>query len=388
MPGPLSAARIAEAWSRRAALRVAITALLVFAYVWLSGPTPPVQADSIQDYSIARLCAEGQGCQGHDTSVQGLVQGRLLLLVLATMMGLGLTPTQQLLVFIALTTAAVVILAELARALAGARAGLAAAGLGAWALPAAAGHPVLWNPTLASLPVALMTVSVAQLARSQTPGRWALAFVVGLVGAYHSHIVHLLAWPLASALVGAATEDRRARATVVAGPIVGLLAFDREGLLANAATLLAAPIGRLACASILAGALAGAAFRPRWQGLDEARRSLAALAGYGLTIFAVVALAALLGGLPFAGRYFAAAAPALVVLVVVSAERVDARTGLVVSALVALFISHRLGARLSEDRTWSYACARPRASTWRRAPGPAPTRRSRSAPRSEPRACW
>ncbi|PRQ08837.1 hypothetical protein [Enhygromyxa salina] len=346
--------RVAEAWSKHAVLRVGIVACLSFAYVWLSGPAPPIQADSIHDYSFVRLCAEGQGCLAHGTSVPGLDQGRLLLVMLAGLLRLGLTPQIHHLVFIALTVAGVVMLAELARSLAGARAGLAVAGLAAWALPTAADHPLLWNPTLATAPLALITVSCAQLARTARRG-WAVGVALGIVGAYHGHIVHLVAWPAASVLVGAVTEDRHARWLVVAGPSLGLLAFDTKVFIANLQTLLGSPIGWCLILAIIVGVPAGAALRPRWLRLPEQWRGLVALAWLGGAIFTVIGLGAALGGQPFEARYVGAAIPALVVVVLTLPERVDPRAGLAASVLAGLFATWQLGARLSEDRSWTYA---------------------------------
>jgi hypothetical protein len=345
---------VAEAWSKHAVLRVGTVACLSFVYVWLSGPAPPIQADSIHDYSFVRLCAEGHGCLAHGTSIQGLQQGRLLLVMLAGLLRLGLSPQAHHLVFIALTVAGIVMLAELARSLAGARAGLAVAGLAAWALPMAADHPLLWNPTLATAPLALVTVSCVQLARTEHRG-WAVGIALGLVGAYHGHIVHLVAWPVASVLVGAVTQDRGARWLVVAGPSLGLLAFDAKVFIANLQTLLGSLIGWLLILTIVLAVVVGAALRPRWLQLAEDRRGLVALAWFGGAIFAVIGLGAVLGDLPFEARYVGAAIPALVVLAVALPERVDARAGLVASVLAGVIAAWQLGARLTEDRSWTYA---------------------------------
>ncbi|KIG19388.1 hypothetical protein DB30_02669 [Enhygromyxa salina] len=350
--------RVADTWSKHALLRVGILACLTFAYVWLSGPAPPLQADSIHDYSFVRLCAEGQGCLAHGTSIQGLQQGRLLLVMLAGLLRLGLSPQGHHLVFIALTVAGVVMLAELARALAGARAGLAVAGLAAWALPLAADHPLLWNPTLATAPLALLTVSCVQLARTEHPG-WAAGIALGIVGAYHGHIVHLVAWPVACVLAGAVTQDPRARWVVVAGPSLGLLAFDAKVFIANLKTLSGSPlgigVGAALILTIVTGVAVGAALRPRWLRLPERWRGVVALAWFGGAIFAAIGLGSLLGDQPLEARYVGAAIPALVVLAVTLPERVDPRAGLAASVLAGLLAAWQLGARLSEDRGWTYA---------------------------------
>jgi hypothetical protein len=129
---------------RPGAVRVALSWGLAFAYLWLSGPGVPVHDDSIHDYSLARSCSEGEGCYAHNTSMEGISQGRLLLVLMAAAMRLGVHPQLQHVVMMAITAIAIVMVAELARSLADGYAGLMAGVVAAGVRPAGAAHPLLW----------------------------------------------------------------------------------------------------------------------------------------------------------------------------------------------------------------------------------------------------
>ncbi|PRP93182.1 hypothetical protein ENSA5_44490 [Enhygromyxa salina] len=342
------------AWWKHDAFRISLSLALAFAYLWLSGPAPPLQDDSIQDFSLARQCAEGGACYAHGTSIEGLSQGRLLLVLIAASLRVGVSVHAQHLLLMALTAVAVVVLAELARSLAGMWAGLVTGALAVWALPAAADHPLLWNPTLASLPLALVTVSCVQLARTEQL-RWAFGVVVGIVAAYHGHVVNLVTWPVAATLAGMTTNRRAAQAIVVLGPAAGLLAFDTAVFVSNCATILGSPIGWMFPLAIPAGLVVGMRLRHRLVAQPESRRPRLVLAGLAGAPALALGLGSVVADMPIEGRYFAAALPALAVLGGLTLEWAPARARPIISALAVLVVVSRLDLGVDLDRMWTLA---------------------------------
>lgn len=337
-------------WWKHGAVRVALSWGLALAYLWISGPGVPVQEDSIHDYSLARRCAEGEGCLAHNTSMIGISQGRLLLMLMAGAMRLGVHPQLQHVVMMAITAIAIVMLAELARSLAGGYAGLMAGVVAAWLLPMAADHPTLWNPTLASFPLALLTVGLVQLARTGLL-RWVVAIVIGIVGAYHGHVVHLITWPIAVVVVGAITNRWDARVIALLGPALGLLVFDTQ---TSVALLFGSWFGWVVLAAAVGGVVIGMWLRPGFVARPQDQQPRIVLAGLGGAVLVLVGVGAVLADLPIEGRYFAAAFPALAVLFGVSLESTRARLRPVVFVVTILFVTSRLHLGLDLARMWAF----------------------------------
>jgi hypothetical protein len=190
-------------------------------------------------------------------------------------------------------------------------------GLGTWALYLVASAycielPVLWNPSMLPLPLALFYVCLLSLA---TGGALlaALGAGVALAVSCDAHVVCAALVPLFFGVV-VATASRPVVATLLAAlaALVTSYVSSRGAAVANAPLLAAA---KIPCAAVLTGSLGvGLLFRARVRAARPVTRGRALVAGACVYLIAVIMAVSVVTGHPFAPRYFAPIVPPLAIL--------------------------------------------------------------------------
>lgn len=302
---------------RRDALALVLLGAAAFAFLALGFPPAPAHADTARDLLMAGECLTGRPCDhGPPTSLGVVVQGALWTRWLAACRGLGLrVGSVQGCAFAmhALAAAALALVVRgrspLAHALS---AGAIYATLSAFLLDV----PILWNPSIAPLPLVAFHAALAALAR---PARGALGEALIAAGAGASlalaidcHVLFaILVPPLLLAAAGCARRPVTAGIASLAALAAVLFLDSRTAWLVNARALRGA--GGLAPAiAVLAVALgAGALARRRLAALSAEGRAFACVAT-GAAYASAAALAIFVGFASASGRrYLMPAAPGL-----------------------------------------------------------------------------
>ena len=212
----------ADCAPRRTALLPAIAAAaLAFALLLAAVPAPPVHPDTTRDFLMAADCLAGLPWDcGPPTSLGVIVQGALWtrFLALSGALGLGVGAVRAA-VFALHAISAGVVLAAARRRVSPAMAAWTAA---AWVVVGAfvAGAPLLWNPSLSPLPLALFYVALLGLVE-----RGALAFAAAAGGLLALAMdCHVLFAALVPVLLAAAGGCARRPAPAVAAALSTLVA--------------------------------------------------------------------------------------------------------------------------------------------------------------------
>jgi hypothetical protein len=292
--------------------------LLVFAasflVLFLCVDPPPLHEDTARDLLIARDCVDAGRCAmaGPTASFGGLTQGALWIhaLEMSRAAGLGLGGVRA--IVLGLVSAAAVLVALTPRRLFGWNAGPAA-----WAITLAATAstielPVLWNPSVLPLPLALFQVALLALALTGGMGS-AGAVGVALALAIDAHVVCAGLVPFALGVV-VATAARPVLATLVAGALLaGTSLVSSSGAWTADLPILAA--AWLPSSVLMAVALSlGVASRRRARAASPALRVRVVLVGSCGYVVAAVVLACVATGHPLAPRYLAPVVPAAAIL--------------------------------------------------------------------------
>jgi hypothetical protein len=285
---------------RRAVLVWSVFAATV-AYALLRGPGPRLHGDSIQDYLLARACRQGLGCWAHTTSLGELVQGRLLLHLLGAM--IDLSPWIHHAMFVACLAAAVALLAHLAAQEFGARAALDTAMLGTLMLMAAAGYPIIWNPTLATLPLVVFVVALMRIAEGRAV--WSLLAALAAALAYHGHVVHIALVPVLALVCGMALSGWWWSLGSAALALFSIFALE------GSVPQQPAPLIGMIIVSSSVLAFLGRRLAPRFTTNSTARRRKLVVLGHTLAILLATVMLSLVIGRPMHIRYWAAAVPGL-----------------------------------------------------------------------------
>jgi hypothetical protein len=304
-------------------------AMLAFALLSAAVPAPPVHPDTTRDFLMAADCLAGVPCDhGPPTSLGVVVQGALWtrFLALAGAIGIGVEGVRAA-VFALHAVSTGVVLAAARRRLPDALAAWTAA---AWAVLAVmiSGAPLLWNPSIASLPLAIFYVALLGLTER---GTLVLAAAAGAILALAVEC-HLLFAALVPVLIAAAAGCARRPLPAVGAALAGLAAVlvidARTAWTVNARALASSGAWMPVALVVLLAAGAGVLARRRLGAATPGARAAIFLATAAvLPAGATVVLAPVAGG---AGpwRYLAPALPAtalIVALAPVSAARAIAR---------------------------------------------------------------
>jgi hypothetical protein len=274
------------------------------AYALLRGPGPRLHGDSIQDYLLARACRQGLGCWAHGTSMEELVQGRLLLHLLGAM--IELSPWIHHAMFVAWLAAAVALLAHLAAQELGARAALDTAMLGTLMLMAAAGYPIIWNPTLATLPLVVFVLALTRIAEGRAA--WSLLAALAAALAYHGHVVHIALVPVLALVCAMALSGWYWSLGSAALALLAIIALD------GGVPQQPVPLTGIIIVSSCLLAFLGRRLVPRFTTRSTAQRRKLVVLGHTLAILLATVMLSLVVGRPMSIRYWAAAVPGLVLV--------------------------------------------------------------------------
>lgn len=344
----------------------ALTAAVVLALLASALPRAPVHADTTRDLLMAAECVAGQPCDhGPPTTLGVLVQGALWTRALAACRTVGLGPRGvETLVLLAMSLAGAVVFLSTRRRFGRERA-FAAAVLYVVAAAFLVELPLLWNPSLAPLPLAAFHALLVAVAcdlddRPSSSLARAAGAAFALALAIDCHIVFAALVPvLLAAVAGCARRPVPALLAAVGVLVATLLADSRTAWLVNGRALVEAGAAAPLVLALVATALAGALARRRLRALSATARA-ASFVGVA-TVYvggASAALFVLLG--PAAGvRYLVPATPGLALgaawLVGAIAARAGRAARLVEAAgVVAIALSLR-AVRPFDATGWTYA---------------------------------
>ena len=289
------------------------------AILWVIAPESMLHRDSLGTYLCARACLESDLCPSQATSTPSIRQGRGLVYILALLLKLRLPLAAHHWFFMALTSAAALVTAATAKRLFGASAHRYAWLFAIFVTPYAAGFPILWNPTLSSLPLAIfLYASVRWCERCDL--RWLWAAALSFVVASHGHPNHVVLWFVPPVLVVvsslAMSRVRWVLALFVSLllPLCGFFIIDAIVFIHNVRNL--PPVVFFGSSALLtAGLGVGLLSRRWWVDMTPEMRGLVVTLVLGVGLFAAVVLVAIPAKKSPDIRYWAAAIPGLTVLV-------------------------------------------------------------------------
>jgi hypothetical protein len=291
--------------------KAGLVAALSFAWLAAALPASPVHPDTTRDFLMAARCLGGLPCdRGPPASLGVFVQGALWtrFLAVAAALHLGATGVQVATSFLQAVGAAVAVVAARRLVPPATAAWIAAA----WTVLGAivSGAPVLWNPTLVPLPLALFGLSLVALADGG-PLAAAAAAGASLALAADCHVLASAFVPvLVAATVACARRPIPSTLAALAALALVWLLDSPAACAVNAHALLASGAGAPLGAMLLLAALSGAAARSRLGTIPVHARACVFLAtGAALAACAAAAVATATGHAA-AGAYFAAALPA------------------------------------------------------------------------------
>lgn len=333
--------------ARRDAIALALLGAAAFAFLTLGFPPAPAHADTARDLLMADECRSGLPCDhGPPTSLGVVVQGALWTRWLAACRGLGLRiGAVQACAFAMHALAAAALALEVRRRSPLAQALIAGAlyaTLSAFLLDV----PILWNPSIAPLPLVAFHAALAALARARSfrsaPGEALLAAAAGgaLALAIDCHVLFAVLVPaLFLAAVGCARRPVIAAGASLAALAAALFVDSRAAWLVNARALREAGGVAPALAVIAVAVGCGALARRRLAALSAEGRAFACVST-GAAYTSAAALAIFAGFASASGRrYLMPAAPGLALgaaWIAVALARFAARAGRVPEARLQL----------------------------------------------------
>jgi hypothetical protein len=309
-----------SAWLDRArTLPAWVPALAAFAASFLVlrldfGPAP-LSEDTARDVAIARDCADAGICAmaGPPASFGNLTQGALWIHALEASFasGIGLRGAQTF--AFALCAAAGVLVAFVPRRIFGSGAGPAA-----WALFLAATAwslelPLLWNPILLPLPLAVFHVALLGLATTRgTLPAAAAGAALALATDAHVACVGMLPF-LVGAVLALASRPVLASLGAVGALAATSVASSPDAIVRDAPRIASAWVP--AAAVTIVAVVVGCLIRRRAQAADPRVRARAVLVAVSLYFTVGVVAASLATGHVLAPRYVAPVVPALALLI-------------------------------------------------------------------------
>jgi hypothetical protein len=310
--------RAPEPWSvRRDLVAAGITIMAAFAFLEVAYPAAPVHPDTTRDLLMAAECVSGQPCDhGPPTTLGVFVQGALWtrFLALARALGMGIAATQAASLVLQAISAAIVLLV-VRRSPRPALAPWVAAFhvvFGAFLIEA----PILWNPSLAPLPlVAFYALTVALAVREDASLPLAAGAAAALGLAIDCHVLFAILLPvLLAATASSARRPLAATLAAVAALAATLLLDSRAAWLVNARALAASGAVIPLAGTLVLATVTGFVARARFRKLAPWSRAIVlVLAATVYTAGARGVLWFAVGG-PASHRYLAPAAPGLAVL--------------------------------------------------------------------------
>ncbi|MFT3769854.1 MAG: hypothetical protein QM820_30855 [Minicystis sp.] len=297
----------------RAAVIVTVVALL---FLKLTYAPAPVHPDTTRDLLMATDCRAGLPCDhGPPTTLGVIVQGALWTRWLALGMSIGALQAATYLLFA--VSAAVVLVSTRRRF--GTKQGWFAATFYVIGAAALLDVPILWNPSLAPLPLAIFHALMVALAWDREGDEKAArsigiaagaAFALAL--AIDCHVLFAVLVPALFAVLAGCSRRPLAATMVAAFVLVGTLIVDsRTAWTVNARAFVDAGAALPLLAMVVLAAVAAAIARPRILALPPRARALVFVGAATIyTTGATIALFAVLG--PAAGRrYLVPAVPGL-----------------------------------------------------------------------------
>lgn len=363
-----------RAWRRELAA-AAVTVGLAYLYLALAYPAAPVHADTTRDLLMAADCLAGLPCDhGPPTTLGVIVQGSLWTrwLALGRALGLGLAATQAA-THLAFALSAGVMLLSTRRRL-GAAVAAPAAALYTVGAAALLGVPILWNPSLAALPLAVFHALLVALAWDREGEARPLASLAVAAGAglalglaIDCHVLFAVLVPaLLAAVAGTARRPILALPAAAGALVATLLAGSAAAWRVNARAFVEAGAALPLLALLLLAVVTAGLARGRLLALPpRARAAVFVGAAAAYTAGATAVLFGVLG--PAAGvRYLVPAVPGLALaaatliahLARALAARLRARPATevaLVAALTLLVVAAVRVAAAPNDSGWTFA---------------------------------
>lgn len=322
---PWSLAREGLPFRRNAAFALLIGLFSVGVFALL-GEHAPLMGDTCVDLGIARDCVDGARCAFHGcgTSIAGLRHGSLWIHLLTASLWLGLSARHIQLVVLGLHALSSVVLYLGVAKRVSPQVGAGAATLYLFYTIHAVHYPVLWNPSIAPLFLALLFVGTW---RFVADGRWLNAVPLAIVAALaaDAHLIHYGVTPLVAFLVVLAA--RRPLWTILAATALfaaTLLGISRGALFWNVEQIARMGLVYLPGLLWLVAVVAGLVAR-RFESLRRPRAVVAATLLYALLFEVVLYVERNSHGQPFKTWYFLPFVPIGCVLVAAGIQRATDR---------------------------------------------------------------
>jgi hypothetical protein len=298
----------------RPAARVILVFALSLGLLLLLVPPPPLAEDTARDLLLARDCVDAGLCgmAGPRASFGGFTQGAIWihLLELCRFLGLGLRGARGFVLFLDALSAALLYAAP--RRLCGWAAGPAAGAIYLLVSGYCIELPILWNPSMLPLPLAIFYLCLSSLAFGGEL-QAAVAAGVALALSFDAHLVCAALVPFfLGAVVATARRPLFAAPLAVLAMAASSYASSRGAWVADLPLLLGA---KLLCGAALGAILLlGVSLRARAKLASPITRARATLVGACVYYGVVVVALRLVTGHPLAPRYFAAVVPAAAIL--------------------------------------------------------------------------
>ncbi|APR79678.1 Hypothetical protein A7982_05025 [Minicystis rosea] len=298
----------------------AVTIAAAFAFLKMTYPAAPVHADTTRDLLMAADCLTGHGCDhGPPTTLGVIVQGALWTrwLALGRTLGLGIGAVQTATHALFALSAGVVLLS--ARRRFGRDLGWLAAALYVIGAATLLDVPILWNPSLAPLPLAIFHALLVELAWDRDGDGGAARSIAlaagaafGLALAIDCHVLFAVLVPVLFAAIAGSARRPWAATVTAAVVLTGTLLVDsRTAWRVNARAFVDAGAALPLAAMVVLAAVCAAIARPQILALPPRWRAFVFVGAATIyTTGATIALFAVLG--PAAGhRYLVPAVPGL-----------------------------------------------------------------------------
>ncbi|MCX4243658.1 hypothetical protein [Paraliomyxa miuraensis] len=307
-------------------LPITLGAMLVSSlYLAISADGLPIRHDSIRDLATARdLWVDGIGPGTHGSSVPGVQHGRLWPAILGFLRFAGADLRWIHGLRDASIVGATVLCTLLAVRLHGPRSAWAAAVAAGILGPWFAVHPLLWNPALATLPLAGLFVLLSlQLER----GGPRLAVITGTVAgiAMQAHPINAFAIPLVAAVATVRGGSFLDPLLAVAAALVTVSIVDPQWILNWRSLATAGPIATVVTACVPIAIVLGGLVRGRFDRLPAASRQHVLIYATSLGLAAVIAVASYFAELP-RRHYLAAVVPGMACFAGLVGARVRGRS--------------------------------------------------------------
>jgi hypothetical protein len=303
--------------------REAGVAIVAGLYLAAMGVEPTSHTDTARDILLARDGLATGVFEGCDASYGGFRQGALWVRLLAFSHGLGLGPVAQHAFISIWLIAGVVLFDRLVRTQFGAHVGSTSTAMFLPLIVLAIGYPNLWNPTIASLAVVLLTWALLEVVtRGSLGAAWASGAGLALA-AEASWSAFLIGPVVAVAVLVSCSRPLLASGFAILGALVPSLSWSYTTWKFNSAAIVREP-WHLPFLATATAALIGLALgaRRRWRRLAVERRRTTLLAFLVGTMLLLALSASILARrLLISPQYLFTALPAAVILLALGLRR-------------------------------------------------------------------